>query len=165
MKKYKLIRFQQEDKATLGKLLDENGYIICYTLEDPWKNNFKNISCIPEGVYKCVKHNGTKYQNVWKLLGVIGRSNILIHNGNYATDTQGCILVGQSHTEYKGLPMVNNSKNTLKKMRDFMPEEFELKIACEGFSNNLCSFYEQREECQNVVKENIERNQKLSKEI
>jgi len=160
MEKYKLIRFEQDDKATLGKLLDESGSIICYTLEDPWKSNFRNISCIPEGIYKCIKHNGTKYQNVWKLLGVVGRSNILIHNGNYTTDTQGCILVGQNHAEYKGVSMVNNSKNTLNKMRRSMPEEFELKIICEGFSNSLCDFYEQREECQNAAKEIEKRNKK-----
>ena len=38
-------------KYTLGNLY-YNDELICYTIELPWKNNQKSISCIPPGLYK-----------------------------------------------------------------------------------------------------------------
>lgn len=137
-KKFTLTRIKQGDKATLGKLFDERKSIVCYTLELPWKNNTQYISCIPEGVYQCAKFSGGKFQDVWQVLDVIGRTYILFHNGNFLSDIEGCILVGKNHDKYKGEPIVNDSVNTLNRMRQSMPDEFTLEIKCVGFSNSLC---------------------------
>ena len=45
-----LIRDTFSKKSTIGELF-LNGERICDTLENPWVDNQRNISCIPEGVY------------------------------------------------------------------------------------------------------------------
>ena len=44
-----LIRNTFSKKSTVGELF-LNGERICDTLENPWQDNQRNISCIPEGV-------------------------------------------------------------------------------------------------------------------
>lgn len=134
MQKFTLVRSTEQKEVTLGRIIDEQGAIICYTLEQPWRENKINISCIPTGVYKCKSFSGRIFKNVWELLDVDNRDGILIHNGNYAINTKGCILVGNKYTEYMGVPMVNDSVNTLNRMREFMPREFELEIRWENDS-------------------------------
>lgn len=64
------------------------------TLELPWRDNQKMISCIPVGVYKCTKKHSPSRGLVYSVLDVPDREHILIHVGNYPKDTNGCILVG-----------------------------------------------------------------------
>ena len=45
-----LIRDTFKDKSTIGKLY-LNGELMCDTLENPWLDNQRNISCIPDGQY------------------------------------------------------------------------------------------------------------------
>ena len=45
-----LIRNTFSKKSTIGELF-LNGERICDTLENPWQDNQRNISCIPEGIY------------------------------------------------------------------------------------------------------------------
>ena len=45
-----LIRDTFTEESTIGELFI-NGERICDTLERPYFNNQRNISCIPEGVY------------------------------------------------------------------------------------------------------------------
>lgn len=109
MKTLTLTRFQQANDLTFGTL--QNGEeFICYTLELPWKDNKKAISCIPEGEYLVdhllVSASG-KYVDIYKINNVKGRTGILIHKGNYPKDTRGCILVG---TEVE--PMARAIKNS-----------------------------------------------------
>lgn len=85
--------------CTLGTLVSDNKSIPkLYTLEDRWKNNLHQISCIPAGVYTCISHgwNGepVHMQKVWEVTNVPNRQAILIHAGNTHRDTLGCILVG-----------------------------------------------------------------------
>lgn len=118
---------KEDNHATQGKMFFNNKLIAC-TLEKPWRDNKRYISCIPAGLYKCVKHSGIKFKNVWILLDVPDRDTILIHNGNFITDTDGCILVGQNFGLFKGLPMITNSVPTLNQLRSFLPDQFNLKI-------------------------------------
>jgi hypothetical protein len=46
-----IIRDTFTEKSTIGKLFI-NGENFCDTLENPYINNERNISCIPEGQYK-----------------------------------------------------------------------------------------------------------------
>lgn len=102
-----------------------NGLPLCVTLEDPWNDNKKNVSCIPAGIYKCVRHNGTKYKGVWRLENVPDRSAILIHQGNTINDTEGCILVGQKFSPTGG---ILSSVLALNDLRDILPENFTINI-------------------------------------
>lgn len=124
-----LRRINQSERGTFGVLL--NGDIkLCVTCEDPWNDNERNISCIPQGTYKCVPHDGAKYSNVWRLLDVPDRDAILIHAGNTINDTQGCILVGTDFIRDPTLRImgISQSVKALNKLRMMLPEKFSITI-------------------------------------
>jgi len=86
------------DKSTIGELFI-NGERFCDTLELPYKDNQRSISCIPEGQYKVrirlPRESATRDYIHLLVKDVPGRDYILFHIGNTAKDTRGCILVGQ----------------------------------------------------------------------
>ena len=92
-----LIRDTFSKESTLGELF-LNGERICDTLENPWVDNQRNISCIPEGVYpvrlRLPRESATRDYIHLLVKDVKDRDYILIHIGNTAKDTSGCILVG-----------------------------------------------------------------------
>lgn len=71
-----------------------NGTFLCFSLELPWKGNEKEVSCIPAGIYKAVRHTSPKFGETYLLLDVPNRSEIIFHAGNSIADTEGCILLG-----------------------------------------------------------------------
>jgi len=89
----KLLRYYMGADCTLGILTDETGFLL-HTLENPWKGNQGDISCIPSGVYEVKPFSGAKYNNAYEVKHVPDRSAILMHWGNTEKDTEGCILVG-----------------------------------------------------------------------
>lgn len=119
----------QSENGTYGMLILE-GESLCRTCEDPWHDNKHDDSCIPAGKYDCIKHNGAKYQNVWEVTNVPGRTGILIHNGNYITDTLGCILVGDDFLRDEKMQIIGvaNSRATLNKLRGILPDNFILTV-------------------------------------
>ena len=92
-----LIRNTFSKKSTVGELF-LNGERICDTLENPWVDNQRNISCIPEGVYpvrlRLPRESATRDYLHLLVQEVPNRDWILFHRGNTAKDTSGCILVG-----------------------------------------------------------------------
>ena len=69
-----------------------NGVLICYTIELPWKDNSRQISCIPEGKYQLGKRFSPTRKWHLEVLEVPQRSLILIHPANDALkELQGCI--------------------------------------------------------------------------
>jgi len=70
----------------------------CKTLELPWLDNKKNISCYPSGVYSVVKYKRPDGRWAFLVQNVPGRSAILFHAGTYIAtskpDSEGCTLVG-----------------------------------------------------------------------
>lgn len=64
------------------------------TIEPPWRENRRNVSCIPEGTYSVAPYNSPRFPNCWEILDVPTRESILIHIGNWAKDTDGCVVVG-----------------------------------------------------------------------
>lgn len=66
-----------------------------FTLEQPWRDNKHDVSCIPNGTYPCVLAWSNRFKKLMpRLVNVPNREGILIHPGNFAGDTHGCILVG-----------------------------------------------------------------------
>ncbi|SFS30890.1 DUF5675 family protein [Lutibacter maritimus] len=135
--KAKLIRLVQEAKQTLDAFLffddDVNLIFECKALELPDRNNDNSISRVPEGKYTCKLRYSEKYGWHYILLNVKGRELILIHFGNYYTDTRGCIIVGNAFTDINGdgFRDVTSSKKTLKRILEIAPAEFELIIVNE----------------------------------
>lgn len=123
MKTFTLKRYSYTQNGTFGVLLDGDMPLVL-TLEDPWNNNQRNISCIPTGSYKATPHNGTKYKNTWILNDVPNRSAILIHVGNSILDTEGCILVGRGLSQY----MITQSRDGFEYLRTVLPSVFMLDI-------------------------------------
>ncbi len=129
---------QHYDRYTRGKLVVSNGFT-CDTLELPWKDNAKQLSCIPAGVYKVVPRNSLKYSNHLHITGVTGRDFILIHWGNYAAsanpktgtpDIKGCVLVGYGYADLNGdkLPEIVQSRKAFNDLMAACPNGFELTI-------------------------------------
>lgn len=112
-----------------GKLVASAGgsTFICYSLELPWKDNKRNISCIPTGTYKAIwVYSASRGRYLYQLEKVTGRSSIQIHWGNYAAgkqvDIEGCILLGSAMTDINGdrIPDITNSKVTVQAFERFM---------------------------------------------
>jgi len=88
--------------ATIGQLY-VNGEHECYTLEDEVREGPKvpGETAIPEGRYRVTITRSNRFSKAAghdvftpELQDVPGFSGIRIHKGNWAKDTEGCILVG-----------------------------------------------------------------------
>ena len=103
-----LIRNTFSKESTIGELFLD-GERICDTLENSWQDNQRNISCIPEGVYKVrlrlARESASRDYLHLLVQEVPNRDWILFHRGNTAKDTSGCILVGLGTQQ----DVVNNS--------------------------------------------------------
>jgi hypothetical protein len=56
------------------------------SLELPWLNNERKVSCIPAGTYDCERIQHPKYGHCWLVKDVPGRDGILLHIGNFASE-------------------------------------------------------------------------------
>ena len=71
-----------------------------YVLEDDWKDNAPQESCIPAGRYQAFFRTPentpatVKKMGVYELRNVPERSGILVHGGRTEEWTQGCLLIG-----------------------------------------------------------------------
>lgn len=106
-------------EGTLGLLVDEDGYKICYTLENEWCNNQVGMSRIPPGNYEVEwleKSAGGYFTDIYWIKGVQDRTGILIHTGNTENDTSGCLLPGTEFGKVSNKDAVLNSKAALSKI-------------------------------------------------
>lgn len=129
-----LIRQSDDGIQTLGNLRiwDENDKIVLFlnTIELSWKNNQRQVSCIPVGIYKFNVRFSVRFGWCFEIKNVVGRSGILIHAGNFSSQTKGCVLVGSgygniNHDDIKDL---FNSRKSLKALLTFCPQGGVLKI-------------------------------------
>ena len=121
----KVKRKEFSDEYTIGDLFVD-GNFFCNVLEDAVRDEkIYGKTAIPKGTYKV-------YMNVvspkfkdrsWakpyggklpRLLNVPNYEGVLIHVGNTAEDTSGCLLVGINDSEGR----VSNSQATFKKLMD-----------------------------------------------
>ena len=132
-----------QDKQTLGKWISyENGKVIfaCDTIELPYINNQKQISCVPKGVYLVKYRESAKYPRHYHLQDVPNRDLIFVHQANFVgsknpkthkADLLGCIGVGNGYGDIDGDGTVELLKSTptLKKLLEVMgKEDFYLTI-------------------------------------
>ena len=92
-----IIRETFTEVSTIGNLYLD-GEWLCDTLELPYIDNQRSISCIPEGQYKVrlrtARESATRDYLHLLVEDVPNRDYILFHIGNSAKDTRGCVLVG-----------------------------------------------------------------------
>lgn len=122
----KVIRFDFTGKeSTIGELW-YNDTLFGYTLEDIDRGlvssmdlgTIKQIkisatTAIPTGAYRVILNDSQRFKKRMPLLlDVPGYEGVRIHTGNFAKDTEGCILVGSSH----GKDLIKNSRSTFAKL-------------------------------------------------
>ncbi len=135
MRKIILQRQIENDKQTIGIMVEASSSndeisFLSSTLELPDKDNQKFVSRIPSGIYQVKKRWSLKFGKHFHILDVPNRTCILIHRGNYFFNSTGCIIVGDKFKDINndGQIDVLNSKKTLKRMLNNLPERFELEI-------------------------------------
>ena len=137
---------------TIGRM-EINGRYFCDTLEDTDRGlresmtedeiaalKVKGATAIPTGTYRIdMQTRSPRFGRVLpRLVSVKGYAGVLIHSGNKAADTEGCILVGENRERGKVL----NSRATLEHLLVFLRaaqaegEEIELTITRAGASSN-----------------------------
>lgn len=112
MNQLTLLRLSSEDDSTIGALYDNDERLLCFTLEDEYREKkVKGETRIPGGLYhlKLRTHGGfhSRYSDLFpdihegmiEICDVPGFTDILMHIGNHDDNTAGCILVGVSAME------------------------------------------------------------------
>lgn len=119
-----------DEQGVFGRLYHD-GELICYTVEQPWRDNRPNVSCVPAGRYKLEAHHSEKYPDTFAMvnhgLGVYhypadgwtakDRYSCLIHTANYARQVSGCIGPGHKLFASSGEWMVTRSRLTMGLIR------------------------------------------------
>lgn len=143
-------RIAKKSKYTIGKMYIDGQYI-CDTLEDADRGLNQNMSLeeiknkkvygetsVPTGTYKVDMNTvSPKFKSrTWakpyggklpRLVLVPGYDGVLIHPGNKAEDTLGCILVGEN----KAVGQVLNSQVTFKKIMSILTKGTNITITIE----------------------------------
>lgn len=128
-----LTRTQLTADCTLGQMKLSDGTLI-YSLECPWLDNEKNVSCVPPGVYKLIPYTSPKHDSTWYLeneeLGVGGegaeRSFCEIHSANWASQLKGCIALGlddkpmYNPAEGEIVPAVEQSQMAINRIKNVL---------------------------------------------
>lgn len=115
--KLKVERLWRKSSYTIGRLFVD-GKLFCNTLEDRVRDLTKETkvpgqTAIPAGTYEVVFNWSPKFgRNFPRLLNVPHFTGILIHSGNTAADSAGCILVG-NNTEKGRLTSSRDTSNRL----------------------------------------------------
>jgi hypothetical protein len=128
MKRLTLVRVTEYNGGTFG-VLSIDGEPLCVTCEDPWRDNERKISCIPEGRYKIRKHTSPRYGVCFRVDDVPERTHILVHAGNTSDDTLGCILLGTSFGSLGGKPAIVQSKPAVSRFMERMGSDTEAELS------------------------------------
>lgn len=122
-----LLRNVHSSKQELGSLLvfdnDGNKLFESRSLERAWKDNKKNISCIPDGIYPIRLEYSPRFNRMlWEIYDVPGRSECKIHSANYWFELNGCIAPGHKVYDLNkdGVPDITRSRYSLKKFEEAM---------------------------------------------
>jgi len=126
----RLIRKAGTKGYTHGELFIDGVYF-CETLEDEERNvKIAGITAIPDGIYRIILNKSPRFKRVLpRLINVPNFSGVLMHPGNDADDTEGCILVGRKSEKDN---FISNSKVTFnalfKVLSDAVQKDQEIWI-------------------------------------
>lgn len=129
-----LERYSESDRQTLGKfhVCESNGDIVetFESLELPFRQNRRNISCIPVGEYPLEKRYSVKHKNHLHVKDVPNRSYILVHTGTYHWHTLGCILVGKDLVDLNKDSFLDLIKSmfSMQKIMNMLPKRTKIIV-------------------------------------
>jgi hypothetical protein len=127
MKQLRLVRVTEHNGATMGVLcIDGSPEMV--TLEDAWRDNEKQVSCIPVGRYKVKLNRSPRFGITYQVMDVPDRSHILIHAGNTHKDTRGCILVGLQFSKSGTDTAILASRSAFIKFMELMGNDPEAEL-------------------------------------
>ena len=101
MIKLTLCRKYLKPTYTIGILFIDDIYF-CDAIEDTVRNLTQEAkvygkTAIPTGIYRIVLSRSNKFKQILpEILNVPQFTGVRIHSGNFASDTEGCIIVGQN---------------------------------------------------------------------
>jgi len=114
--------------GTVG-VISVDGVAICLTLERFDYMNYAFVSCIPAGQYLVTKYENTdKRPEAWRINGVEGRSDILMHIANTSSQLLGCIALGTYIGELIGEFAILGSGNAFEKFNGALGDAKEFKL-------------------------------------
>lgn len=128
-----LERVARRDTYTIGKLYIDGQYW-CDTLEDRVRDLDKEMkvpgeTAIPPGTYDVVVNISPKFHRLLpRLLRVPHFEGILIHRGNTAKDSAGCILVGENKIVGKVINSTFWEKRTTEMLAEAQERGEDIKI-------------------------------------
>lgn len=126
---FRLYRYEGDDKMTHGHLfVKTDGALkqyVCDTLEPAVrKKKIPGKTAIKEGTYKVVMSPSQKFHRMMPfLMDVPQFKGVMIHTGNYVSDTQGCIIVGVRDKD-----MVKSSRVMFNKLMGIIKDADNVKI-------------------------------------
>jgi len=136
----KLIRIAKKGGYTIGKLYMDDVFF-CDTLEDKdrgltsemtteeiAKIKVKHETAIPTGTYNVIVNVSPRFKReLPRLLNIKGFDGILIHRGNTAKDTSGCILVGENKEVGKVINSTEYELRLVKLLKKYEHISIEVK--------------------------------------
>ena len=138
--KLKLERKYFKNTYTIGNLYVD-GTFFSNTLEDKNRDVNKNgkfdngetkvygETCIPFGTYKIVVNMSPKFKReLPRLLNVPSFEGVLIHRGNTAKDSAGCILIGENKVVGKVINSTPYEERLVKMMKTAISKGEEIII-------------------------------------
>ena len=105
MRRLILLRLSDDGNRTLGLLLVMDNVTKIFefaTIELPWRNNERQVSCIPAGTYQLTPTKHKKFGDCFLVEGVKGRDGIMLHAANFVSNVRGCVGVGMAHRDIDG---------------------------------------------------------------
>lgn len=128
-------RIGEHDEQTYGVLRigRRPRFVTC---EDIWRENQREVSCIPCGEYLCVEYDSPRFGRTYLVDGVPDRSGILFHPGNNHVDTRGCILVGSSFASESGASGITNSRSAFTSFLRLLKNEKQFELVIRNLSKD-----------------------------
>lgn len=121
--------YEYEDQTFGVMVMDGRPSFV--TLEDKWRGNERNVSCIPVGSYACRRWKSPRFGVTYIVGDVPDRSAILFHPGNTQRDTEGCILVG-SNFLVGDVSGIGNSSGAFRSFMKNLHGEREFNLIVRG---------------------------------
>lgn len=119
--KFTLLRRYRDRDGVFGVLsIDDDKF--CVTLEHAYLENGIYVSKIPDGLFTCVRgmHQLAGMVKPFSTfcINVPNHTGILFHPGNYNSDSEGCVLLGEKVVIANQVKMVTESRIAFTQFMD-----------------------------------------------